>query len=165
LKQEERPPDYNHPILTTSTSLESIVPTRGTIINIYFQKLRDFTEGQGHWAFRAVLFRKYMKFLYLQPVMDPDNFIFVTQHLLELADTATFLAVSFCNYMALGMKKMTKSNFTLTYYLNSACRQIARAVGSIECAADELRAHKEEERQGETSGADVDELPAFFGQE
>jgi hypothetical protein len=95
--------------------------------------------------------------------MDPENFIFVTQCLLDLANMATFLAVSFCNYMALGMKKMTKYNFTLTHYLDSACRQIARAVRFIEHAVEELRAHKEEERQSEMSGAD--ELHAFPGQE
>ncbi|KAF8329062.1 hypothetical protein F5887DRAFT_1082651 [Amanita rubescens] len=163
LKQEERPPDYNHPILTTPTSLESIVPTRETILNLHFQKLRDFAEGHGHWAFRAVLYRKYVKFLYLKPVMDPDAFIFVTRCLLDLADVTTFLTLSFCNYMALGMKKMTKSNFTITHYLNSVRRQIARAVGFIERAAEELRAHNEEERQGETSGAD--ERRDFPGQE
>ncbi|KAF8325707.1 hypothetical protein F5887DRAFT_1085309 [Amanita rubescens] len=126
-------------------------------------KLRDFAEGHGHWAFRAVLYRKYVKFLYLKPVMDPDAFIFVTRCLLDLADVTTFLTLSFCNYMALGMKKMTKSNFTITHYLNSVRRQIARAVGFIERAAEELRAHNEEERQGETSGAD--ERRDFPGQE
>lgn len=145
-----------------STSLESIVPTRETVINIYFQKLRDFTEGQGHQSFHAVLFRKYVKFLYLQPVMDPDAFIFVTRHLLELANAATLLTVSFCNYMALGMKKMTKSNFTITHYLNSVLRQMARAMQFIERAAEELHAHEEEEWQGETSG--MDEIHAFPGQ-
>ncbi len=94
--------------------------------------------------------------------MDPDAFIFVTRNLLELADTATFLTISFCNYMALGMKKMTKSNFTITYYLNSVRRQMTRALEFIERAAEELRAYKEEEQQqGETNGAD--ELRAFPG--
>ncbi|KIL59403.1 hypothetical protein M378DRAFT_180845 [Amanita muscaria Koide BX008] len=149
---EERPPDYdNHPILTTPASLGSIVPTRETVINTYFKKLNDFSEGNGHWAFRAILFRKYIKFLYLEPVMDPDAFIFITQHLIDLADTATLLTVSFCNYTALGMKKMTKANFTITYYLNSVRRQIARAMQFVERAADELRAYREEE---ETSGTD-----------
>jgi len=143
-------------------SLESIVPTCRTIIHTYFKKLHDFSEGYGHWAFWAVLFRKYVKFLYLKPVMDPDAFIFVTRNLLELADTATFLTISFCNYMALGMKKMTKSNFTITYYLNSIRRQMTRALEFIERAAEELRAYKEEEQQqGETNGAD--ELRAFPG--
>ena len=95
--------------------------------------------------------------------MDPDAFIFVTQHLLDLADTVTFLTLSFCNYMALGMKKMTKSNFAITHYLISVRRQIAGAIGFIKRAAEELRAHQEEEQQGETGG--TDELRAFPGQE
>ncbi|KIL62031.1 hypothetical protein M378DRAFT_13117 [Amanita muscaria Koide BX008] len=159
---EEGPPDYNHHILTTPESLEDIVPARETVINIYFKKLNDFSEGQGHRAFRAVLFRRYVKFLYLKPVMDPDAFIFVTRHLLDLADTATFLTLSFCNYMALGMKKMTKSNFTITYYLNNVRRQLIKAMEFVERAAEELRAYKEEEQKGETSGANG--LRAFPGQ-
>ncbi|KAM6496333.1 hypothetical protein JOM56_009039 [Amanita muscaria] len=123
-------------------------------------KLNDFSEGNGHWAFRAILFRKYVKFLYLEPVMDPDAFIFITQHLIDLANTATLLTVSFCNYTALGMKKMTKANFTITYYLNSVRRQIARAMQFVERAADELRAYREEE---ETSGTDG--VLAFPGQD
>ncbi|KAF8348040.1 hypothetical protein F5887DRAFT_915165 [Amanita rubescens] len=86
--------------------------------------------------------------------MDPDTFIFITQCLLNLADTATLLTISFCNYTALGMKKMMKANFTIMYYLNSVCRQIARAVGFIKHAAEELCAHNEEEQQREASDLD-----------
>ncbi|KIL56028.1 hypothetical protein M378DRAFT_17445 [Amanita muscaria Koide BX008] len=137
------PPDYNNPILMTPTLLNDIILTRETILGVYFKKLFDFSKEEGF------LYRKYIKFLYLVPVMDPDNFIFVTRRLLDLADATIYLIVNFCYYMALGMKKMTIFNQTLTHHLKSAGRLITRAMDYVEHAAEELRVYKEEHGDNE----------------